>query len=72
MITLKSTTSDGSLFQVYDNDDRIGLIMKKRGPSGDRYLASIDQNGKGEFSDREFYSSHQALQWIEKCRIDTL
>jgi len=71
MINLKSSTSDGSLFQVYDNDDRIGLIIKKRGPSGDRYLATIE-DGKEKSSEREFYASHQALQWIERCRNESI
>jgi hypothetical protein len=68
MITLKSSTSDGSAFQVYDNDRLIGQIIKTRGPSGDRYLASIDMDGSEKSSDKEFDASHQALQWIEKCR----
>jgi hypothetical protein len=66
---LRSSTSDGSAFQVYDNDRRIGQIIKTRGPSGDRYLASIEKNGKEEFSDKEFDASHQALQWIEKALV---
>jgi len=71
MITLKSSTSDGSIFQVYDNNNRIGLIIKKRGPSGDRYLATIE-DGKEKNSEREFYASHQALQWIERCRNESI
>lgn len=72
MIALKSTTSDGSLFQVYDDDNLIGLIVKKKGPSGDRYLASIDKDGEEETSEKEFYASHEALQWIEKCKADSM
>jgi hypothetical protein len=68
MITLKSSTSDGSAFQVYDNDRLIGHIIKTRGPSGDRYLASIDIDELEKASNKEFDASHQALQWIEKCR----
>lgn len=66
MITLKSSTSDGSLFQVYNNNDRIGLIIKKLGPSGDRYLASIDKLGNEGHLEKEFDASHQALRWIEE------
>jgi hypothetical protein len=70
MITLKSTTSDGSAFQVYDNDRLIGQIIKTRGPSGDRYLASINININMDVleksSNKEFDASHQALQWIER------
>lgn len=72
MITLKSSTSDGSEFQVYDDDKRIGQIIKTKGPSGDRYLASLDKVGNEKFSDKEFDASHQALQWIEKCRTELL
>lgn len=67
MITLKSATSDGSSYQVYDDDKLIGHIIRKRGASGDRYWASLDGDGNGEHSEKEFHASHEALQWIESC-----
>jgi hypothetical protein len=66
MITLKSSTSDGTLFQVFDNDKLIGLIRKEKGSSGDRYIASLDVNGEGKSLEKEFHASHEALRWIEK------
>lgn len=66
MITIRSSTSDGSSYQVYDNDRLIGHIIKHRGLSGDRYRASIDRDGNEECTEKEFYASHEALQWIEK------
>ncbi len=68
MITLRSSTSDGSTFQVYDGDELIGNIIRYRGSSGDRYVASIERYGKEEFSEKEFDASHQALKWIEENR----
>jgi len=66
MISLKSSTSDGSLFHVYDDDKHIGLIRKQRGDSGDRYIASIDMGGKVASFEKEFDASHDALRWVEK------
>jgi hypothetical protein len=68
MITLKSSASDGSLFQVYDNDTLIGIITKHRGASGDMYKASICREGKLEYAEKDFNASHQALKWIEISR----
>ncbi len=70
MITLKSSTSDGSSYQVYDDDKLIGNIFKLKGLSGDRYRASLNRDGKEEYSEKDFDASHEALLWIEKCRID--
>lgn len=64
MIKLKSLTSDGSSYQVYDGDRLIGHIVRQKGSSGERYLATIDTDGK--CSEKKFYASHEALQWIEK------
>lgn len=70
MITLKSSTSDGSSYQVYEDNRLIGNIIKQKGLSGDRYRASITIDGKEEFSEKLFDASHEALQWIEKGRTD--
>jgi hypothetical protein len=66
MITLKTFTSDGSLYQVYDDDKIIGVIRRDKGPSGDRYVASLDVGSEGEKFEKEFHASHDALRWIEK------
>ena len=65
MIALKSSTSDGSSFRVYDNDILIGYIHKQKALTGDRYLASIDKDKQNEGKGKEFYSPDDALRWIE-------
>jgi hypothetical protein len=72
MIALKSSTSDGSSFRVYDDEKLLGYIRKQKGLTGDKYLASIDRNGEEEYSNKEFDATHEALQWIEKCRTECL
>ncbi len=68
MIALKSSTSDGSSFRVYDDDRLIGYIHRQRSLTGYRYLASIDgtdlEGGKG----KQFDSPDDALRWIEVQR----
>jgi len=66
MIALKSSTSDGSTFRVYDDDMLLGYIRRQRGLSDDKYLASIDRNGEEETNDKDFDSPNEALSWIEK------
>lgn len=68
MIALKSSTSDGSSFRVYDDDILIGRIHRQRALTGDRYLASIDWNGEEKSNGKQFDSPDQALQWIELQR----
>jgi|GEM_PF-2443213 hypothetical protein len=66
VIALKSSTSDGSSFRVYDDEKLLGYIRKQRGLTGDKYLASIDRNGEEESNKKDFDSPDDALQWIEK------
>jgi hypothetical protein len=68
MIALRSSTSDGSSFRVYDDDILIGHINRQRALTGDRYLASIDWNGKEKSNDKAFDSPGDALKWIENQR----
>jgi hypothetical protein len=68
MIALRSSTSDGSSFRVYDDDTLIGHIHRQRALTGDRYLASIDWNGEEKRNDKAFDSPDDALRWIEKQR----
>jgi hypothetical protein len=72
MITLKSSSSDGSSYQVYEDDRLIGSIIKHKGLPGDRYRASINRDGREESSEREFDASHEALQRIDKRRPEFL
>ena len=65
MIALKSSTSDGSVFQVYDDDELIGHIRRKSSLNGDKYMASIDMNGEEKSNNKAFDSPDEALKWIE-------
>jgi len=68
MIALKSYISDGSSFQVYEDDTLIGHILRQTGPNGDKFIAVIDMNGRQKNSDRAFDSPADALEWIEEQR----
>ena len=68
MIAFKSFKSDGSSFQVYDDDILIGHIRRQSSLNGDKFIAVIDVNGKEKSSDKAFDSPDDALQWIERQR----
>jgi len=68
MIALKSYISDGSSFQVYENDTLIGHILRQTNFNGDKFIAVIDMNGGQKNSDKAFNSPNEALQWIEGQR----
>ena len=68
MISFKSFKSDGSSYQVYDDDTLIGHIRRQTGLNGDKFIAVLDVNGKEKRSDKAFDSPDDALQWIEKER----
>ena len=68
MIAFKSHSSDGSSFQVYDDDKLIGHICRQCSLNGDKFIAVIDVNGKEKSSDKAFDSPDEALQWIERQR----
>jgi hypothetical protein len=70
MIELKSSTSDGSFYQVYKDNRLIGNIFKHKGLSGDRYRALIHGKGKDTAFEKIFEASHEALQWIETRQAD--
>jgi len=68
MITFKSFKSDGSSFQVYDDDILIGHIRRQSSLNGDKFIAVIDVNGEEKSSHKAFDSPDEALQWIERQR----
>ena len=68
MIAFKSFKSDGSSFQVYDDDILIGHIRRQSSLNGDKFIAVIDVDGKENSSDKIFDSPDDALQWIERQR----
>ena len=68
MIAFKSYKSDGSAFQVYEDDILIGHIRRQSSLNGDKFIAVIDVNGEEKSSDKAFDSPDDALQWIERQR----
>ena len=66
MIALKSYISDGSSYQVYEDDTLIGHILRQTGLNGDKFIAVIDMDGRQKNSDKAFDSPNEALQWIEE------
>ena len=68
MIAFKSFKSDGSSFQVYEDDILIGHIRRQSSLNGDKFIAVIDVNGEERSSDKAFDSPDDALQWIERQR----
>jgi hypothetical protein len=68
MIALKSYKSDGSSFQVYEDDMLIGHIRRQSSLNGDKYMAAININGEEKSNDIAFDSTDDALLWIDKQR----
>lgn len=64
MISMKSTTSDGSVYQVNEGDRLIGHIRVKRALTCDKYLALLYHEGEKEGVGKEFDSPQDALDWI--------
>jgi hypothetical protein len=65
---LKSYKSDGSSFQVYEDDKLIGHILRKSSLNGDKFIAVLDVDGEERSSDKAFGSPDDALQWIKEQR----
>ena len=68
MITFRSHASDGSSFQVYENDTLIGHIHRQTNFDGDKFIVVIDVNGEEKLSNKAFDSPGDALEWIERQR----
>ena len=75
MIALKSSTSDGSFYEVFDDEKLIGHVRLKESPSGNSYIASILKGEEEDDVVKDFVSPQDALQWLketicrEKCLI---
>jgi len=67
MIALRSTDGDRS-FQVYNDDMLIGHIQLQSGMTGEKYFASVDNDGEEVTAGKEFNSPNDALKWIENQR----
>ena len=65
MIRLKSSISDGLVFQVYNDNKLIGHIRKLKGLTGYKYMASIEKDGQEEINRKKFDNPDDALYWIE-------
>ena len=66
MLSMRSTTSDGSSYAVMEGDKLIGHIRVKKVSASDKYLALIYREGEKEGLGKEFYSPQDALDWIRE------
>ncbi len=68
VIALRSSTSDGSSYQVFEDNELIGYVRLKRTMTCDKYLAAIHWEGEEVISGKDFNTPYDALDWIEKYR----
>lgn len=72
MISLRSSTSDGSSYQVFDDGTFLGLVRVIKSTTCDKYVAVVPHRAGEEGStDKEFDTPHDAMHWIEKHRGGT-
>lgn len=68
MITVRSSASDGTSYQVFEGDDLIGFVRLLKDTTCDKYQASLYPKVEGEGSGRVFDSPQEALQWVVKIK----
>jgi len=71
VIELRSSRSDGSSYQVFEDSELIGHVRLKRTMTCDKYIAVIHWGGEEIISGKEFDTPHDALDWIEKYREES-
>lgn len=67
MITVRSSASDGSSYQVFEDDNLIGFVRLMKDTTCDKYQASVyprDAEDRGKVFD----SPQEALQWVVKIK----
>jgi hypothetical protein len=69
LITLKYSTNNGFSFQVLEDNQPIGSVSITTRLTCDKYLAMIHGGGEEDCSAKEFDTPHDALYWLEKCRV---
>jgi hypothetical protein len=68
MITVRSSASDGSSYQVFEDDNLIGFVRLLKNTTCDKYQASLYPKVEGEGSGKVFDSPQEALQWVVKIK----
>jgi hypothetical protein len=68
MITVRSSASDGSSYQVFEDDNLIGFVRLLKNTTCDKYQASIYPKEEDENSGKVFDSPQEALQWVVKLK----
>jgi hypothetical protein len=67
MITVRSSASDGSSYQVFEDDNLIGFVRLLKNTTCDKYQASIYPKDEKEIG-KVFDSPQEALQWVVKIK----
>ena len=68
MITLRYSTNNDLICQVFEDSQLIGRVRIKKSMTGDKYLAVIHGEEEEDCSAKEFDTLHDALYWLEKRR----
>jgi hypothetical protein len=69
VITLKYTTNNRSTFQVLEDSHLIGIVSINTRLTCDKYQAMIHGEVKNDCRTKEFDTPHDAVRWLEKCRV---
>ena len=68
MITLRYSTNNDLICQVFEDSELIGRVRIKKNMTCDKYLAAIQGEEEDDCSTKEFDTLHDALHWLEKRR----
>jgi hypothetical protein len=68
MITLRYSTMNGLLCQVFKDNQLIGRVRMKKRMTCDKFLAMIRNKGEEDCSAQEFDTLFDALEWLEKSK----
>jgi hypothetical protein len=70
MITLKYSTTNRLLCQVFEDSQLIGRVLMKKRMARQKFLAVIRGEVKEDCSAQEFDTLFDALKWLEKRKGD--
>lgn len=74
MITFRSSASNSSLYQVFEDENLIGYVRVQKSQTCDKYQASTYHDGKEENLGKLFDTPQDALQLIVRLmgKVSTL
>ncbi|HNY65279.1 MAG TPA: hypothetical protein PKM41_07545 [Deltaproteobacteria bacterium] len=67
MITVRSSASDITTYQIFEDDNLIGFVRLLKDTTSDKYQASVfpkEEDNSGKIFD----SPQDALQWVVKIK----